>query len=362
MKITAAAVLVFLCLFAGSVAAQRGNGMEQYRLPQGERQLAFAWAGPEAIVFLVDTNKGFDLRRLDLNLNEISEPLIPPQLERLYWADNESYELEFSFNNQGTVLAIVKRFAGPLKQNDLLVFAVDEINTVWVSTRSIPAMFWIDHITWDTSGQSLYLSAEPYSKVEQQFSVGVFNVEDKSFHGVASKAQVDLIEGLAYLPQREMLALRAKGIVGAFPLQSAALLLNPLDGAQQVLHSQADALELWTTTNGTLLLMNCASDGDLAANGHWMFGPADAALRPATLELDASNRRVDFSSDGKWMAVLSSAGGSDEPHLAVQRVSDGLSLVSDEPCSDFRFAPDNSQICAAAPDGRALYVYQLPAN
>lgn len=343
-------------------------------LPDGEMLVQMAWCGQEQLVVLVEHEEGYALRSLVLTEGEFTVLTVPRSFLNLKpGVDGDSIP-EFFLAPGSANLAVLETTARPLDQRELSLYRLDGSTYAAVATRGMPAGFWPAQVGWASSGERLYVSSQQYLFPDQEYSIGAIDMRTGSFSGLALKANIDLIEQLVFIPVRGALAVKCSGYHGEYP-DNPMLVLFENSGSSSILHAQAGRLFWYVLDNGLLLAGELPAFGapspaqaDAGSGEQWVLEPGESELKPVDLAFATGMGTLQSTADGRWYGFLTHpaevgvAGGSDMNYLGLQRISDGKTLLTSEPCSLFAFSTDAGYVCAASEDRSTVYLYQLPDN
>ncbi|MCH7472649.1 hypothetical protein IIA79_06830, partial [bacterium] len=359
--------LIWLSIYCGFLLQSwalptqaRTGGDPGIMLPAGERVIDMAWADSANLTVLVESVNGHALRRLDLRRGELSVIAAPKSFRRLASQGGGRRQLEFSLSPAGNAIAVLEVAGDPLKPNQLSVYSLGPGGVQSVGTGRIPKDFWVEHLAWESSGRELYMSARPYLFPEQPYSLGRLVLLTASFDPLALKANIDLISEIAYIPQRDAVAVICSSYHSEYPREPLAVLLDPKGSGMQILHTQAAGFSLYPRADGRLLLGAPPGTGNAEGREEqWVLGAEDSAMRPARLALLDSASTLAISSDGAWLGFLLGAkelglaGRAEGRYLVLQRTADGKTLVTSLASERFAFSPTGQYVCAVGQGGDA---------
>jgi len=354
-----------MLVVSGSIAAAAKS--PRIELPEGERAVKIAWADNATLMVLVTTGEQYAYRSLDLNRGSFGICRASAGFEALKPAGDVKASPEFYLADNGASLAVVERARLPLKASVLQVFRLDGDRLLSVSTRTVPTKFWVDQLAWDNEGRVLFISARHYLYPEQPYSIGKLAVENASFKPLTLKANLDLIDQLVFIPQRQALAARCASYHGEYPLEQLIALIDPNTGIPRMLHSRASELQLKPLADGRLLLYD-ASGSQLGFRGDWLLDPRYETLQAAVLGLVETPGTLLTSPDSTWLGFLTKAStlgvnvANNGQVVALQRAADGKTMATSEASVDFAFSPNSQYVCTVGDDGRALFFYPLSTN
>ena len=370
-----ACMLLFAALLLPQALYAADGKTPGVALPKGERVLDLAWADNGNLTLVVTAGDGYALRRLELKSAELSVLAVPKSIGQLRHGKKGFTDPQLYLAPAGNALAVLVPSPDPLKMSDLGVYRITQSGLEPVTSHSIPAGFYVDHLAWESSGQELYLSSRPYLSPEQPYSIGRLDVQSGRFVGVTLKGNVDLVDELVCLPGKQLLAVRCGGYRGEYPDEKLIALLDLSNAAASVLHSRADGLELFALADGQLLVCRPAqadAAGDPppagADDGPWILNEESLQLEPARLSLVSSPETLAATPDGAWYGFLASGSalgaeeGKDQLYLGLQQTATGRTLATALPSSRFAFSPNGALVCAVDTSGKAVYFFQLPQS
>jgi hypothetical protein len=336
-------------------------------LPPGEQVLDLAWRNESTLVLLVQLAGGYALRKLEMASGNISVISVPKDFGYFKPSTESGAATEFLLSPRGNALAVIEPSAGPLLAPKLYAYIIDGDVLRSVNTRGIPGEFLVEHAAWDSAGEKLYLTTEPYLFPDQLNSIGVLELKTGEFQGSVIKDNIDLISDLICLPGQDMLAVRCMAYQGQYPAEPLVALVDLVHRTSHILHSRAGNLSMRALNSGSLLLFPRSSDKK-SGSEYWLLEPGAVTLRRAQMALTGSAATLQTSTDGAWFGFLAPAaeltdkGDAKTMLLALQRAKDGKTVVTATATQAFRFAPSGKTVCALAANEPRLYFYQLPTD
>lgn len=353
--------LVLTALLAG-VAAQAAD-LPGVDLDPGETIVDMAWASDASVILLVEQADGYAMRQLDLSSGNMNVIAVPKEFSYFKPGKDAQHALRFYLAPRGNALAVLESGTGVLHPSKIAVYVNDGRQMQAISNRRIPGDFWPANAAWAPSGRQLYLSSQQYIYPDQQFSVGMLDLQSGEFQGVVLKANVDLITDITCLSGRQALAVSCQGYQGQYPDEALLALIDLEHRTSHVLHSRADSLGMRELESGALLVY----DKGQGSGACWLLEPAAVTLRRAELSYADGAATFQATPDNKWYGFIApeaelTKNDGTRQLLALQRVADGKTVVTATPTRLFRFAPGSKAVCALTADEAKLYFYQLPED
>lgn len=326
--------------------------------PEGQQVVAFAWAGEASLDVVTQGEGGYNVYRVELADSKWLPVAMPPSFTRLKPAVKGSVAVDFALADNGAGLAVLEHAPEPLITPTLSVYRWTDNGYRGVDTRQIPPDFWPAHMAWDTQGQILYLAAREYLFPDQLYSIGALELASGQYSNVMLKGNIDLVDELAFVPQRQALAVMCRGFQGEYPQQSVAALIELASKQFFVLHSEADGHQLRALANGQLLVTGPVQSTTQVPDEVWLLESNSQQLVPAQ-SLPATPDTLQASGNGRWLGYISSG---QEGKLTLLRTHDGQTLATELPCSLFAFSRNSGYVCALDQVRECFTFYQLPAD
>lgn len=372
-------LLACTCLVTGALlskvtaTAKAAEAVAGIPLPPGERVLDLAWTAERQVILLVSTKDGYALRKLELQSAELTVIAVPKSFAQLKPADGATGPIIW-LSPMGNGLAVLERTTDPLASAELSLYRLEDSGLVAVSDRARPADFYPAQLAWSSDGRELYLACEPYLMPEQPYSLACINLDNGSYKGLVLKSNLDLVDELVAIPQRNQLAVRCQSIRGEYPQHKLVVLVELGKPGMEILHSQADEMHLKPLGNGQVLLCSSCSSSQpqgqentlaVRAGDSWMLLDNSPVLQPVSLAPFADIASLNASSNGEWLGFLAAPedlgieGEAGTQYLGFQNTQDARVLATAIPCALYRFAPAGDMVCAVDGSDR-IYFYQLP--
>jgi hypothetical protein len=336
-------------------------------LPPGEQVLDLAWRGESSLVILVQLAGGYALRKLEMGSGDISVISVPKEFSYFKPSSEGGASEEFMLSPRGNALAVIEPGAGALQAPRLYAYIIDGDAMRIANTRSVPSQFWVEHAAWDTGGDKLYLTAQPYLFPDQLNSIGVLELKTGAFQGAVIKDNIDLISDLICIPGQDALAVRCMAYQGQYPVEPLVALVDLTHRTSHILHSRAGNLAMRALNSGSLLLFAKGANKK-SGSEYWLLEPGAVTLRRAQMALSDSATTLQTTTSGDWFGFLASEfeltnkGDTKKMLLALQRAKDSKTVVTATATQAFRFSPSGKTVCALAQNEPRLYFYQLPAD
>jgi hypothetical protein len=336
-------------------------------LPPGEHVLDLAWRSESSLVMLVQLSGGYALRKLEIGSGDISVISVPKEFSYFKPSPAGGSADEFLLSPRGNALAVIDPGAGALEAPKLYAYTIDGDILSPANTRRIPNDFWVEHAAWDSTGDNLYLTTQPYLFPEQLNSIGVLDLKTGEFQGAVIKDNIDLISDLICLPGQGTLAVRCMAYQGQYPVEPLVALVDLEHRTSHILHSRAGNLAMRALSNGSLLLYPNAG-AKKSGSEYWLLEPGAVTLRRAQMALTDSAATLQTNANGEWFGFLAAEseltgkGEKKKLLLALQRAKDGKTVVTATATQAFRFAPSGRTVCALSGNEPRLYFYQLPTD
>lgn len=356
-----AAVLAAL-LVGGGVLAQQPS----VRLGEGETLAAYGWSGSAEMLLVVQQPAGYSAQALTLADAQLAELEMPVSFGWITPPANGAQQVDFSIAPGGDALAVLEHSINPLIAPELHVYQRSGEAFSEVSLRKLPDSLWPQLLAWDASGKKLYISSRPYLFPEQLYSIGCLELPLGTYQPVMLKGNLDLVQQMVFIPQRDALAVLCRGFQGEYPPEPVVALVDLTTRKFSLLHSRAGNHLLAELGNGQLIIAGLDSGGSLLQDDCWTLMPEEYELSPTDLQLVESPGSLRVSPDGKWIGFIRRGGlaeGADagsEAMLVLQRTADDHALVTSVACRSFEFAPSGSYAAAAGLAGKELFFFQLP--
>jgi hypothetical protein len=353
---------ILLALFCPRLAlAQDPPGVV---VPAGQTAVTFAWAGEASLVVITQAGTSYNVFRVELADSKWLPVAMPPSFTKLKAPGKNGLAVDIALSADGNGLAVLEHALEPLIAPALSVYRWTANGYRAVDTRQVPEQFWPAHLAWDEHGQMLYMAAREYLFPEQLYSVGALDAASGQFSNVMLKGNIDLVDELAYLPQRQALAVRSRGFQGEYPQEPVISLIELAAKQFFILHSEATGHELLAMANGELVVLGPPVKPGQPPAETWVLKAGDRALSPADFAQALAQSTLQSTADGRWQGfIIAESANTGQPGaLLLQRVADGQSLATGQACAMFAFAPNNRYVCALNADRTGFTFYQLPTN
>ncbi|MEZ5338137.1 MAG: hypothetical protein R3F46_07695 [bacterium] len=343
------AITIMFCLccwlYLGQGAAQAQAGTVA-ALPAGREVVDMRWLDRETLVVVYREagEAGVLLAQAGQGITELS---VPRSLERC-GGDPEQFRLTLA--PLGNSLALVERGESVLSASRLSVFRISHDGVEAASTYRLPMEFWPDEVCWDEAGANLFMSARPFLQPKQPLSLAMFRLADSAFVPLLERTELDLIDGLAFLPRSGELAVLCRSHAGSYPALPLVVLINPDGNRSRVLLGDAAGAELQLLDSGDLLLRT--RNGKLE---DWQLPASGSEIR----KLDAGAELgwgCQLSRNAAWLALPTEAG------LLLQPGTGGEALEAELQARLFRFNHDGSLLAALAAGTNQLQIIELPVQ
>ena len=328
-------LIALLCATQCALAA----GARKIALPKDESPLAAAWrADGQALVLVSRKGGGLALRIADPATGDV-ELVAPPRGQGLALSD------KVYLSPIGTAVAVISPSANQNAPAQLSIWATKGGAATQVSLRDISPDFFPGTAAWKDDGSILFVAAAPYIKPEQPDSVIAVDAVRGGVQPAVIKGNLDLVDQLAYIPGRGMLAVKCRGIRGEYPSEPVVAIVTPSQPDMVVLHAEAQEFTLDPLADGTLLL-----EAPQSARQRWILPPGQTTLRLFKPALPGTAWVA--SPDGKWLGTL--ADGRAVKRTAGQtfgvlQSTTGTRFVTSAPCAGLVFSPDSRKALAFAP-------------
>ena len=341
--------------------AQEAPGLNA---PEGQQVAQFAWAGEASLIAITYNDTGYSVFRVELGDGQWLPVSMPLSFSRLKPPGKvaRGTQVDFALSTDGNGLAVLEHALEPLIAPMLNVYRWTSTGYRGIDTRALPQGFWPSLMVWDEQGQQLFLASREYLFPDQLYSIGALDSSNGRFTGVVIKGNIDLVDELVFLPQRQALAVRCRGYQGEYPEQAVIALIKLAARQFSILHSEADEHELLALANGELIVLEPES---FKKGATWVLPPGEQQLSQVKLGAGSAAATLQITPDGQWLGYIAdseAASGSLAGELILQPAAGGQVLSTAQPCAMFAFAPNGRFVCVLDKDYRRFSFYQLPAG
>jgi hypothetical protein len=358
------AVLLALSLALAAAASALAQDTPGVAAPAGQSIVSFAWAGEASLDVITQDGKAYSVYRVELADSQWLPVAMPPSFTKLKVPGAKSKAVDIALSVDGSGLAVLEHAPEPLAAPSLGVYRWTAEGYRAVDTRQLPPDFWPAHMAWDSRGQLLYLAAREYLFPDQLYSIGALDAASGQFTNVMLKGNIDLVDELEYVPQRQALVVRSRGFQGEYPQQPVISLVELATKQFNILHSEAAGHAFTALADGRVIITGPPPQPGQLPGEVWVLDKAATQLSPAQESLPAPLSTLQITGDGTWLGFATPAkdGKGGPGALTFQRLADGKTVAAGQPCALYAFSPNGRYVCAVNAGRDGFTFYQLPVE
>jgi hypothetical protein len=344
----AGAVLLLLSVLG---LVRPADAASTVQLPKGEQIQQMEWTPSGQLLLLTRTPSGMALRLGDPKDGSVSVVRASKSFSLI------NVESDFLLSPASNGVAAIEPADSVIEPSHLWLYRYEHGALSEVNLRKVDREFFPGHMTWNSDGSELFVSAAEYMGADQPDSVVAINAATGAVSSIVQKATADLVDDMVYAARTDALLVKCGGFKGSYPAEPIVVMLRLGSTEPIVLHTEASEFRLDALPDGSVLFSAPPS-----ARERWVLLPGSSALRKSeeALQIEGWTSTV----DGTWLGGIADGKSLKRPgreKYGVFRSRDGKrGFATAKPSRLVRFAPDAKFVASVSADGATVSVIPIP--